>query len=271
MNTRHSDGFLVRRDISFASKASATNLVIAGTIVSKSVALANQYLFSLQGQSREMGFDIYRILGQRNLSGFVGEVFSRILARYMNDLEVNPHADGRPDLIDLSKENSRKHYLNDCFQESASGVRLPLRPKFAPYQFGGIEVKCSIGTPVSNYKNELLLKHGSTEFDIGMERLEYLRSITYWGHHTGCENLLGLYYDYPPGCEGSPQILAAFHSELKPDEDWSAVSVGKAGSKKTSNTSLTKCGRKKVLGGTVVVIDDKRYLARLRKIPIATT
>jgi len=44
--------------------------------------------------------DIFSILGMRNLSAFVGELFARSIAKEANGLFIsNPHQDGYPDLL----------------------------------------------------------------------------------------------------------------------------------------------------------------------------
>jgi hypothetical protein len=105
---------------------------------------------------------------------------------------------------------------------------------------------------------------GSWGFEVGMPRVGGLRSITYWAHHTHSENLIGLYYDFVEARRGMPQVLAVMHAELDCKVDWRRVSVGKAGSKKTSNTCLTSCGRAKLQGGVVTIVNDARYQDALR-------
>ena len=56
------------------------------------------------------------------------------------------------------------------------------------------------------------------------------------------------------------------HSELNKNEDWHAVSVGKEGSKKTSNTSLTGQGKNKLFNNTKIVINDERYIQKLKSV-----
>jgi len=48
----------------------------------------------------EFDVDVFRILGMRNLSAFVGEIFAAMVAKYSNKLfKSNPHQDGYPDLL----------------------------------------------------------------------------------------------------------------------------------------------------------------------------
>lgn len=266
--TQDARGYTVMGDVSYLSKASGRTITIKGTIVAAAIVKANIYLSALKKMFNDMGFDIYSTLGQRNLSGFVGEVFGRTLNGLVQDMEVNPHPDGRPDLIDLSGETTRRFYEKECFSVSENGDSIPIRSELAPFKFGGIEIKSSIGSPVSSYKKGLEEELGVTEFKVGMERVKYLESITFWGHHASCENLLGLYYDYPKAARGAPQFMAALFARLDPAEDWHKVSIGKAGSKKTSNTSLSATGKEKIYHGTVAVTKDRKYLAKLGSIGV---
>ena len=59
------------------------------------------------------------------------------------------------------------------------------------------------------------------------------------------------------------------HAELDVDLDWQPVSIGRATSKKTSNTSLTKLGREKLYSNVVAATSDDRYLRRFRAIGIS--
>ena len=75
-----------------------------------------------------------------------------------------------------------------------------------------------------------------------------------------------LYYDYCVELEGTPQIMAVMQSELIPKIDWSPVSVGKIGSKKTSNTSLNSSGIQKILSRPIVVKNEIKYIEKLRNV-----
>jgi hypothetical protein len=264
MNSLESTGFLAGAPITYASKPLRREASITPAKVIEAVVTANRYLFSLAAFFEDAEFEFYEAIGQRNLSGFVGEVFVKSFARVVDGYRENPHADGRPDILDLTTEDSRDHLERDCLVPGEEG-RIPRRSRLAPYKYGGLEVKASIGDPVAKYKARLADEQGVSAFQVGMPRIDYLSSITYWGHHASCENLVGLYYDYVPALDSAPQVLLVMHSELDVEVDWNKVSVGLSTSKKTSNTSLTKAGKKKLYRGVVAVIDDERYLSRLRE------
>ena len=257
--------FHLVKDLDFSSKVDGSKITISKDILLEATQRANLYLRKLSQMFEELNFDVYDTLGQRNLSGFIGEVFSNSLEKLTTNLEVNPHGDGRPDLLDFHNQLSRDYFQKECIEE-VDGRIIPKRSNLAPYKFGGIEVKSSIGSPVNNYKDLLYRDRGKRNFEIGVPRIDYLNTITYWGHHQSCENLLGLYYDYYESADCVPQILALMHSELNKNEDWHNVSVGKEGSKKTSNTSLTNSGKSKLFKNIKIVIDDKKYTDKLRNI-----
>ena len=215
--------------VAYTSKASGKKAEIPASDVINMVAKANNYLLALKGLFKELDFDIYKTLGQRNLSGFIGEVFSRVFAREARGFVVNPHADGRPDLLDISTEEALQHYHAKCFVRSKDGSLAPNKSHLAPFKYGGIEVKASIGNHPNDYKTLLKEDGNSDGFTVGTPRVKYLSSITYWGHHPDCDNLMGLYYDYYRELDGTPQILAVMHAELDPAKDWSKVSIGKPG------------------------------------------
>src|SRR5690606_20381185 len=126
-------------------------------------------------------------------------------------------------------------------------ILIPNKRYLAPFSYGGLEVKSTIGTPINNYVKRLRIELGIDEFYVGIPRIDYLYSINYWGHHAGCDNLVGVYYDYCEKMDGSPQIMAVMHAVLDPDADWNQLSIGKPGSKKTSNTALSASGCQKIL------------------------
>jgi len=212
------------------------------------VVEANRYLMELSSQFADIGFNLFESLGQRNISGFVGEVFSRVFAQKSSELASNPHPDGRPDLIDISTAQARDHLRIRCYRTSESGRKVPVKAELAPFRYGGIEVKATIGD----------LAAGTPPPPVGFPRHARIRSLTYWGHHRDCLNLLGLYYDYFSERNGTPQIVAIFHTKLEVS-DWNIVSVGKADSKKTSNTSLTSSGRNKLNAGIVAVLGSQSH------------
>lgn len=195
----------------------------------------------------------YTILNQRNLSGLVGEIFKHALSEVSSTLTPNPHPDGRPDLLDIRSAASAKHYAEECFESSNM---MPKRAFFAPYKYGGLEVKATIGdTP------------GGAALGIGKSRVHLVKSINYWAHHRHACDLLGLYYDFDELSDGKPQVKAIFSARIETFM-WAQVSTGNAGKKKTSNTSLLKEGREKIKSGLIAFDDSPIYSAMLNRIGV---
>ncbi|PCH93857.1 MAG: hypothetical protein COB83_13040 [Gammaproteobacteria bacterium] len=227
----------------------------------------NKYIQELYKLFDEIEFDIFDVLGQRNLSGVVGEIFSRFYCLAFSDFVLNPHPDGRPDILNITVPEVKNYFDDFCF-EINQGKKTPVKSNLSPFKYKGIEVKCTIGDKVSNYKKKLKESTGLDSLEIGTPRVNYLSSMQFWAHHKHSNSLLGLYYDYYENSECLPQILAVFYSELVAD-DWYDVSVGKPGSKKTSNTSLRPEGKKKLFDGTIISINNETYIEKFRKVGLA--
>jgi len=264
--TMNPSEYLEKKPICYTGKETGKKIIVSPADIIKIVINANTYLHALSDLFMELNFPIYTTLGQRNLSGFIGEVFSRVFVVEVDGFVTNPHADGRPDLLDVSSQDALEYFRSKCFDNSDNSRQAPSKACLTPFKYGGIEVKATIGNPVANYRTRLKKELGQPEFFVGLPRVNYLSSITYWGHHTSCENLIGLYYDYCEELDGVPQIMAVMHAELVPSKDWSKVSIGKAGSKKTSNTSLSSSGIEKIMKNPVAVRNHTVYLSKLRQI-----
>ncbi|WP_374718213.1 hypothetical protein [Neobacillus sp.] len=232
----------------------------------ETVIETNNYIIELTKLSKQKDFDLFDVLGQRNLSGLIGEIFSSFFCQKFKDFVKNPHPDGRPDILNLMSQEAKQYYYNECFQ-STDNKQRPIKTKLSPFPYDGIEVKCTIGNSISNYKNKLEKDTGQRAFKIGMSRINYLSDLVWWAHHTHSRSLLGLYYDYYSKENNVPQILAIFYSNLDVN-DWSKVSLGNPTSKKTSNTSLNKEGKEKMKKNCLLVINDEVYINKFKDIGI---
>lgn len=235
------------------------NIVVHSSDLIDAANATNTYIKDLVCIFNELGFDIFDSLGQRNISGFIGEIFKHMLACRVTSFDLNPHSDGRPDILCLDTPKISDFY-HDCFK-SINGRFVPIKDKFTPFQFGGLEVKCSIGASDKDRKNHFFEVHGHG-FSVYEPRVGYLNSINWWAHHASESNLLGLYYDYYEPANNVPQIIAALYAELG-ESDWNKVSTGKPSNKKTSNTSLNKFGLKKLKQNCMFCCSDKNYMDQL--------
>jgi hypothetical protein len=231
----------------------------------KSIVLTNEYINKLYDVFEKLNFKLFEILGQRNISGVIGEIFSRFFCKNVEGYCSNPHPDGRPDIFPMIDKVVCDYYTNECFQ--ALGKKLiPIKAKFSPFIHGGFEVKCTIGNQ-NNNSERLKADTGKTSFEMGMPRIKYLSSINYWAHHRHSSNLLGLYYDYYSAQKNRPQVLAAFFAHLNPN-DWNKVSLGSLTAKKTSNTSLNSSGIKKLYGGCLLMVKNDLYGEKFKTVGI---
>ena len=245
----------------------SNDLLVSGDTVVNSIQQTNEYLNQLCNLFTDLEFDLFEVLGQRNLSGVLGEIFSSFLCQNVEGFTVNPHPDGRPDILNLSNEEAANYFKNECFSLN-NGRHLPLKNPLTPFKFKGVEVKCTVGSPKSGYKKQLEEDTGKKNFELGMSRIKYLSGFNYWAHHQHATDLLSLYYDYHPASNGTPQILAAFYANLLHD-DWHEVSLGSETAKKTSNTSLNTGGKEKVYKGLVCIVDDKTYIEKFKQLGIS--
>lgn len=233
----------------------------------EAVKETNNYIATLKKLFDEVEFDMFEALGQRNLSGLIGEIFSVLLAKKSNYLINNAHPDGRPDIIFVRDEEEKYHY-EKCFI-TENELRYPSKALFTPFKYGGIEVKCTIGDPITKYRDKIAgIYPGKKNFELYMPRFHFLSNLNWWAHHTYSANLLGLYYDYYDCAGNLPQIIAVFNSELN-QSDWNKVSIGTDSGKKTSNTSLNVLGKAKMKNNCICVLDDQRYISQLRKIGVS--
>ncbi len=83
--------------------------------------------------------DVPALLGMRNLSAFVGEIFAASMIKVSNNaFRKNPHQDGYPDLLLMDVEGQK---LWDSLVS-----RLRDKSPFSPFKTSGIEVKATCGS-----------------------------------------------------------------------------------------------------------------------------
>jgi len=197
--------------------------------------------------------NIFEILGMRNLSAFVGEIFVRSIVQVSNGLFINnPHQDGYPDLLILDP-TGREEYDKNILQ-------LKDKQPFSPFRTGGIEIKATCGDVPTSTK---LKKKGYEKPDIGEKRIDFLTGYDWKAHHRQTNNLLSIFWDF---IDQIPVICAVFFSSELNENDWGKIVQPKEGGGKTTSVSvMNRIGVKKMYNGWICVINDESYFSFLNK------
>lgn len=191
--------------------------------------------------------DIFGILGMRNLSAFIGELFAASLIKQTcGQFIKNPHQDGYPDLL-----------LMDSFGNSLwKLLALQLRDKkpFSPFLTGGIEIKATVGN-VPTPKQ--LLKRKMEKPDIGVQRIHLIKDYNWKAHHRETNNLIGILWDF---VNSAPTIVAVFYSNQLDSGSWGSIVTPKEGGGRTTSVSImTRAAVEVMYQGWLAVLDDDRY------------
>lgn len=218
--------------------------------VHKALANANRTIETIHDLSVANNVPIFQLLGLRNLSSFVGEIFSRELCVLEEgSLLSNPNQDGYPDLLAMTPPGLA--YVKErekLGQMSAKGF-------WSPFPHGGVEVKATCGnTPPAKHIPKPL---------IGEPRLPILVSAEWKAHHRLTNNLLGLYWDF---FEGLPTILAAFYRNDLTGDDWGEIIQPREGGGRTTSVSIMRrVGVLRMGQGWVVLPAHPELLAPMRQ------
>lgn len=217
------------------------------------VARAIEHTHSTIEQFGAFEVDVFELLGMRNLSAFVGEIFAASIRICADGLFVkNPHQDGYPDLL-LMDPRGRRIY--DRLQG-----RLREKAPFSPFAGGGVEVKATCGSTPSA---KALTKKGLAKPAIGERRIDLLTNYDWKAHHRETNHLLSILWDF---AEGRPFIAAVFYSNRLTEDDWGRIVSPRAGGGRTTSISIMNTGgRRKMYEGWVACVRDRRYIDFLNK------
>lgn len=197
----------------------------------------------------EFEIDVFALLGMRNLSSFVGEVFAAAIIQEAPHLfRKNPHQDGYPDLL-LMDDDGSKEWARLCHQTRE-------KTPFSPFATGGFEVKATCGsvpTPAA------CRKKGFDKPDLGDQRVELLTGYDWKAHHRETNYLFGISWDFIERC---PTIVAVFYSSLLTANDWGKIIQPKDGGGRTTSVSImSREGVRKMYDGWLLVLDAGSYAA----------
>lgn len=205
--------------------------------------------------SDDIPVDVFSILGMRNLSAFIGELFSKSLEKESGGRYIsNPHQDGYPDLL-LMDEHGLKIY-------EELKLRAGLRDKlpFSPFINGGIEIKATCGSVPTPAQ---CAKKGFEKPHIGDSRIHCITGYDWKAHHRETNNLIGILWDF---VDGAPCVIAVFFGNNLIESDWGKIVQPKEGGGRTTSVSvMTRDGIKKMYENWVAVIDDARYIDFLNR------
>ena len=197
--------------------------------------------------------DVAPILGLRNLSAFVGELFAAAMVSTAGGLlESNPHQDGYPDLL-LMDELGKREWMK-------LGSRMNEKEPFSPFASGGIEIKATCGSIPTPSQCKA---RGIHRPDIGDTRIQCMTGYDWKAHHRETNNLIGIIWDF---VEGRPRIAALQYSNRLEESDWGKIVRPKSGGGRTTSVSImNRTGIRKMYDGWLCVLTDGRYRAFLNK------
>lgn len=234
-------------DLTFQTGNNVISTFLTISHIQQAIQGFNQTMLSIQDN---IAIDIFGILGMRNLSAFVGEVFAQNLASASNGiLRSNPHQDGYPDLLLLDR------FGLDLFRSIEQQQGLQNKAPFSPFLNGGIEVKATCGsvpTPA------VCQKKGFQKPNIGDQRIHLLTKYDWKAHHQETNNLLGLLWDF---IDSIPVIVAVFFGNNLTISDWGEIIHPKKGGGRTTSVSIMRSdGVFKMYSNWIMVINDARYI-----------
>ncbi|MGM9746015.1 MAG: hypothetical protein ACI30H_03550 [Paludibacteraceae bacterium] len=227
--------------------------LLTSTDVVAAIKMANKALHNLNESTKEFEINIFETLCMRNLSGLVGEYFSRCIMRVSKgNLQVNLHQDGYPDLL-LTNTMEKRRYFTTLYIEK-NGRKYPKdKASFSPYKYGGIEIKACCGsTPSATITPKPL---------IGEQRIQLITSFDWKAHHRNTNNLLAVLWDF---IDGYPFIVAAFYQNALTPDDWGKIVQPKENGGRTTSVSIMGAkGIKKMCNNWIAVINDNKYIKKL--------
>lgn len=191
--------------------------------------------------------DVFALLGMRNLSSFVGEVFAAaMILEAPTVFRKNPHQDGYPDLLLMDKAGLREW--------TRLQTRTREKTPFSPFATGGFEVKATCGsvpTPAACQKK------GFEKPDLGDQRIGSMTGYDWKAHHRETNYLFGLVWDFIERC---PTIVAVFYNSNLTENDWGKIIQPTDGGGRTTSVSImTRDGVRAMYEGWLLVLNDASY------------
>ena len=225
------------------NREDGTNLRVPASIFRRAIREAH----SVIDQFATFGVDVFSILGMRNLSAFIGELYAAAAIKCSDGLfRKNPHQDGIPDLLIMDRAGAALwERLKDRLRDKAP---------FSPFATGGIEVKATCGglpTPAQ------CQHRGFAKPNIGDQRIDCMMGYDWKAHHQETNNLIGLLWDF---IDRVPRIIAVFYSSELTTDDWGEIVKPKEnGGRTTSVSIMNRRGIRRMYEGWLFVLRDRKY------------
>jgi hypothetical protein len=200
--------------------------------------------------TKDIPVDIFSILGMRNLSAFIGELFAKSLAKESKNRFIkNPHQDGYPDLLLMDKRGT------ELYEEIRARGGLRDKSPFSPFSNGGVEIKATCGSVPTPTQ---CAKLGIGKPDMGETRIAVMRGYDWKAHHRETNNLVGILWDF---LDGVPHIVAVFFGNTLTENDWGKIVQPKEGGGRTTSVSIMpRSGVNKMYQNWIAVKEDHRYV-----------
>lgn len=199
---------------------------------------------------KDIPVDIFSILGMRNLSAFIGELFAKSLAKESGGRFIsNPHQDGYPDLLLMDEKGL------SILAEIKERGGLRDKSPFSPFANGGIEIKATCGSVPTPAQ---CAKRGLEKPDMGETRISVMQGYDWKAHHRETNNLAGIIWDF---LDGAPHIVAVFFGNMLTENDWGKIVQPKEGGGRTTSVSImSRAGIGKMYGNWIAIKNDRRYI-----------
>jgi hypothetical protein len=221
--------------------------------IRQAVVSANKVTARLQAFATLYGFDLFELLGLRNLSALMGEIFAQqVLLAYNGKFIKNANQDGYPDLCALTPEGSK--YVKQIVD--TNGRVKTDKSLWSPFPYGGVEVKATCGnTPAARVKAKPLI--GESRIEAGLVKAEWK------AHHQDTKSLLGVFWDF---VDTLPTFLAAFYRNDLTTDDWGKPVVPKGDSHTTSVSIMKPSGVVRMGQGWLVLPTDQTLLKPIARV-----
>lgn len=249
ITTTSSQGFVVHHDYhlreinQISVRRTQTSIPIPSSIFLSAIDVAHHLIDQLYS----LELDVASVLGPRNLSAFIGELYAGAVIKEAGGLfRRNPHQDGYPDLL----------LMDDVGKQEWAGLqdRMNEKAPFSPFPTGGIEVKATCGSVPTP---QVCRRRGTPRPALGDTRIHCLTGYDWKAHPRETNNLLGILWDF---IDRKPRIAALFYSSNLTIKDWGEIVRPHTGGGRTTSVSImNSTGIAHMYAGWLCVLKEGQY------------